>query len=88
MITRVDAIEAIYDIINSGIISDELEDELRDVANCIQAEANWGIHAWGMPDDEYLLLCTAKRTDLPEYEEFIKKQARIVDKYSFSEGEK
>lgn len=88
MITRADAIEAIYEIINSGIIVDELEGDLRDVASCIKAEAEWGIHAWGMPDDDYILLCTSHRTDLPDYEDFIKKQVAIADKYSFSEGKK
>lgn len=88
MITRADAIEAIYEIINSGIIEDELENDLEDIAKCIKAEAEWSIHAWGMPDEEYILLCTAHRTDLPDYEEFIKKQVAIVNKYSFSEDKK
>ena len=37
---RTEAILTIYDVINSGIISDELEEDLRDIANAIQ-DNNW-----------------------------------------------
>lgn len=37
---RTEAILTIYDVINSGIISDELEEDLRDIANAIQGN-NW-----------------------------------------------
>lgn len=37
---RIEAILTIYDVINSGIISDELEEDLRDIANAIQGN-NW-----------------------------------------------
>ena len=46
MITREQAIYAIYEIINSGIIDMELENRLQDIANCIDAE-NYGVHLWG-----------------------------------------
>ena len=46
MITREQAIYAIYEIINSGIIDMELEARLQDIANCIDAE-NYGVHLWG-----------------------------------------
>ena len=46
MITREQAIYAIYEIINSGIIGMELETRLQDIANCIDAE-NYGVHLWG-----------------------------------------
>jgi hypothetical protein len=46
MITREQAIYAIYEIINSGIIDMELETRLQDIANCIDAE-NYGVHLWG-----------------------------------------
>ena len=35
--TRQEAIYAVYKVINSGIISMELEEELQEVANCIEA---------------------------------------------------
>lgn len=34
--TREEAIQAIYKVINSGIIDIELEEELTEVANCIE----------------------------------------------------
>lgn len=34
-ITREEAITTLYDVINSGIISDELEGKLQDIASCI-----------------------------------------------------
>ena len=46
MITREQAIYAIYEIINSGIIDMELENKLQAIASCIDAE-NYGVHLWG-----------------------------------------
>lgn len=37
-ITREEAITTLYDVINSGIISDELEGKLQDIASCIDNE--------------------------------------------------
>lgn len=33
--TRREAVEIIYEVINSGIISEELEEELTEICNCI-----------------------------------------------------
>ena len=33
--TRKEAVEAIYNVINSGIIDDELNDQLTEVCNCL-----------------------------------------------------
>ena len=84
MITRENAIDVLYEIVNSGILSEELEDDIQDIICCIEDEKDLGIHAWGMPDDEYSTLHTALRTDLPEYADFKMQQEEILDYYKFS----
>ena len=71
-ITRKEAIKTIYDIMNSGILSEELENALQDIANCIEHE-NDGLFLWGA-DDEVSDLFTARRKDLipPEWEKHCK----------------
>lgn len=51
MITREQAIDAIYAVINSGILKDDLEAELTSTAEAILFE-NYGIHVWGADIDE------------------------------------
>ena len=83
MITRQQAVSVIYEVVNSGILSDELEGNLQDVANCIEDEEMLQIHAWGMPDDDHSMLHTAFRTDLPVYDEMMKKCEEIQKRYRF-----
>ena len=49
-ITRGEAVNTINKIINSGIISEELEQELQQIATCINAEDD-GRFLWGAEDD-------------------------------------
>ena len=51
MITREQAIDAIYEVINSGILYDELEQRLTEAATAIVYE-NYGIHLWGTKEDD------------------------------------
>ena len=83
MITRERAISVIYQLINSGVLNEELEDQLQDIANCIEEE-KLGIHAWGMYYEDYITLKTAIRTDLPDSDPFIQKQKRIIAEHRFS----
>jgi len=83
MITRQEAINVLYQIMNSGIIDEELEDALQEIANCIEDENYLKIHSWGMPCNEYIKLHTSKRTDLPDYAAFIKECEEIYKRYSF-----
>jgi hypothetical protein len=83
MITREGAIKALYRVINCGIISGELEAKLQDIAKCISDEEQLRIHAWGMPDDDYITLHTAMRADSPDYKDFCKKQMEIFDKFAY-----
>lgn len=50
-ITREEAVKTLYNIINSGIISDELEGKLQDIASCIDNEEQ-GLFTWGADDWE------------------------------------
>ena len=51
MITREQAIDAIYEVINSCILYDELEKRLTEAATAIVYE-NYGIHLWGTKEDD------------------------------------
>ena len=46
-ITRHEAVMTIYELINSCILSEELEESLQDIANCIEAEETHNIFLWG-----------------------------------------
>ena len=50
-ITRHEAVMAIYELINSCILSEELADRLQDIANCIEAEETHKIFLWGADSD-------------------------------------
>ena len=61
--TREEAIDSLYRVINSGIIEDELADELQEVANLVEFEMK-GEHFWGRPYKECDKLITFHREDL------------------------
>ena len=90
MITREEAVDVIYGLINGQLIEEELDEEtenlLTDIAQCIEAE-KIGIHAWGMDDKEWVFLHTAFRTDLPDFADNMKKQREIAERYAFKEIE-
>lgn len=83
-ITREEAVTTLYDVINSGIISDELEGKLQDIASCIDNEEQ-GLFTWGA-DDDVIDLFIAKREDLitPEWEQHCNE---IWEKYRIREEE-
>lgn len=83
MISREEAVEALYDIINSGIISNDLEDTLEEIAQCIKDEEDLGIHAWDMPKDDEVRFHTAIRNDIPEYKENLEKCKELVEEWGF-----
>ena len=83
MISREEAVEALYDIINSGIISNELEDTLEEIAQCIKDEEDLGIHAWDMPKDDEVRFHIAIRNDIPEYKENLEKCKELVEEWGF-----
>lgn len=63
MISREEAIFCCYDLLNAGILSDEIEEKVQDIASCIEAEL-LGRHEWGVDSHELSTLYTAKRLDL------------------------
>lgn len=80
MITRQEAIVTIRDIINSGILSEDITDKLEDIAICIEEE-QLGYHRWNA-DDDFALLHIAHRSDLWT-DELIAQTKAVSDKYSF-----
>lgn len=81
-ITRDEALETLYYLLNSGILSEEMEDKLQDIANNIENE-KYGLHLWGADNEEYAVLVTAVREDLMT-DEYIENGKRIWEKYSFT----
>ena len=80
-ITREKAIETLYSLINSGILSVDVEDDLQEIANAINNE-RYGLHMWGADDKEYDFLATSVRADLVT-DEYKAEGERIWNKYSF-----
>lgn len=80
-ITRNEAIDVLYCLINSGILDDELEAEIEEIACCIEKE-NEGYHLWGA-DAEVGELFVARRQD-QWTDELVSHLREIHDKYSFT----
>ena len=79
VITRDEAINILYTLVNSGILSETLEEKLREIADNIEME-KIGYHFWGADREENAKLFTAVHVDCitPEFEEECE---RIDDKY-------
>ncbi len=54
MPTRIEAARVLYQLINSRILSDDLEQDLQNIAQCIEAEEKKEIFLWGAKDDDWL----------------------------------
>lgn len=80
-ITRDQAIETLYDLINSGVLSEEICDRLQEIANAVENE-KYGLHLWGADNGEYDVLCTAVREDFND-DEYRNKLQGIFNKYAF-----
>ena len=67
MPTLEEAVETLYEIINSGILDKELESKLESVAKCIEemdSEEHLALWLWGAEDTDWVDLFVAKREDL------------------------
>ena len=62
-LTRKESIEVLYDVINSGILDQDLEDDLIEIASLIEFELR-GEHSWGQPYESRSELDVAYRADL------------------------
>lgn len=82
MITRDDAIEVLYDLINSNVLDDELCEDLQNVANCIEGERD-AMHLWGADDHEVAELYTTVGGDEPFIKEHEALCNKLYKKYCF-----
>ncbi len=80
-ITRNEAVECLYNLINSDVLDCDILDDLEEIANCIDHE-NEGYHLWGA-DDEAADLFSIPRSDLIT-EEVRNERERLCKKYSFT----
>ena len=81
-ITRDKALETLYALLDSGILAEDTEEALQEIANAIENE-KYGLHLWGADNKEYDYLVTAVKEE-ERTEEYIKEGQRIWDKYSFT----
>lgn len=82
-ITREEAVGVLNRVSGSGILDDDLEDLLGEIATCISAEEELGIFLWGA-DDDAVDLFTMKRSDLIT-DEWVKHQQELYERYKIRE---
>ena len=80
MPTRSEAITTLYSLINAGILSEEIEEDLAAIAGCIQAEEEQNMFLWGADPAEYDDIFVAKRIDLVD-DDWVKHQNSIYEKF-------
>lgn len=80
-ITRDEASDFLYSLVNTGAFGGEAEEKLAEIANLIDDESI-GYHFWGADTDERAKLFTAVRSDLIT-DEHREACAEIANKYSF-----
>ena len=91
-ITRHEAVLTIYELINSCIISDELEERLQDIANCIEAEETKNIFLWGAENEAFDLFTAVMNPynsskefqteeNIKRYEDWMKHCNELYEKY-------
>lgn len=96
-ITRDEAVETIYKLLNSGILNEELEDKLEDIANCIEAEETHNIFLWGADREAADLFCAVMdpyqsskeyRTEenIKRYEDWTNHCDELYEKYKIKEN--
>jgi hypothetical protein len=82
LITRDKAIAVLTKLINSNILSPDIEEDVYDILQVIENE-KIGYHFWGADKKEYMKLFTAVRSDLIT-DEHRKECQEISDKYSYA----
>lgn len=93
-ITREEACEALYRLINSGVLDEGLEDALEEIAQCISCEETHKVFLWGADDDANDLFVSVMdpyrsseeyRTpkNIEAYEEWRQHRKELYDKYKF-----
>ncbi|MCR5835973.1 MAG: hypothetical protein K6G88_05680 [Lachnospiraceae bacterium] len=99
MPTREKAVEILYEIINSGILDEELEVKIQDIASCIAAEDDNGIFIWGAEENDWIDLYVSKmdpyNSSVPyntdelkkEYDKWIEHCKSVYEKYKIKEEE-
>ena len=82
LITRENAVDKLYDLINSGILDEKLCDDLEEIAYCINHE-NDNLFLWGAEQD-CIDLFVSRREDLID-DEWLKHQKALYEKYKIRE---
>lgn len=76
--TRNEAIEKLHQLINSGFLRRDTEEDLQEIANLIEYEMN-GEHSWGQPYESRTYLDSSLRGDLITDEEFAKREEQHMN---------
>ena len=88
MLTRNEAVEALYRVINSNILNQEIVNDLEEIANLIDTEGEFEINPFGMSREEYAELYAAplKAVDGVITERYIRhceKCEEIIERYKW-----
>lgn len=81
IISREEAINSLMDLLVSGILKEELENDIQRIIQCIEEE-KYGRHIWGTDIDDYTKMHLSARADLLTDEQLDEIEA-IEKKYSF-----
>lgn len=83
MITRDEAVDTLYSLINSNVLDEELCDSIESIANCISAERD-GLHLWNADDQEVAELYTSVRDNAPDADAHMELCNKLYAKYCFA----
>lgn len=64
MISRHEATVVLYELINSGILDEGLEQDLQEIVTCIEAEEERKMFFWGASNEDVYEMVVARREDL------------------------
>lgn len=81
MIGREEAIETLRNLVDTDVLSEDIQSKLDQIATCIEEEQD-GRHIWGTEDDDWMELHIAHRDDMWT-EDLYQKLNQICEKYSF-----
>lgn len=81
MMSREESMQVLCSLMNTGILSEDVELALNDIVICIQGEIN-GFHFWSGDDQDITDLNTAKRADTIT-DDWLQHCEKIANKYKY-----
>ena len=83
-ITKQEAHDTLCELINTGILKEELEDNIERIIGVLYHEIEDGLNLWGA-DDEAMELFISVRSDL-QTPEYLDRMEKLWNKYKIGDG--